>query len=197
MRFMLAQEPGIEVVGECENGADAVEAVRRVRPDVVLLDLLMPVMDGLTALRSIMEIAPDTRVVVLTSDRDDSRIIEAVRGGALSYLLKTSGVEQIVESIRAAARGESTLHPAVAARLMRQVRQPQEIDSLSAREREVLEGLARGRSNKEIGRALGIREETVKHHVSSILSKLHLADRHQAAIYALQRHLVSLDHALD
>jgi NarL family two-component system response regulator LiaR len=199
MRFMLMQEPDIEVVGECENGAEAVQAVGRLRPDVVLLDLLMPVMDGITALRSILEVAPLTRVIVLTSDQEDRRIVEAIRAGALAFLLKTSGVEQIVESVHAAARGESTLHPTVAARLMQEVRHPQPdgVDALSARELEVLSGLARGRSNKEIARALRIREETVKSHVSSILSKLHLADRYQAAIFALQRRLVPLDEALD
>jgi NarL family two-component system response regulator LiaR len=199
IRFLLSQEPGIEVVGECENGAQAVQAVQRLHPEVVLLDLLMPVMDGIAALRSIMETAPLTRVIVLTSDQDDRRVVEAIRGGALSYLLKTAGVEEVVDSVHAAARGESTLHPLAASRLMQEVRRPKPemVDELSARELEVLGALARGRSNKEIARALGIREETVKTHVSNILSKLHLADRHQAAIYALQRRLVPLDQALD
>jgi two-component system, NarL family, response regulator LiaR len=171
----------------------------RLQPDVVLLDLLMPVMDGITALASIVEAAPLTRVIILTSDQDDGRVMEAIRGGALSYLLKTAGVEEVIESVRAAARGESTLHPIAASRLMQEVRRPRDemIDELTARELEVLGALARGRSNKEIARALGIREQTVKTHVANILSKLHLADRHQAAIYALQRRLVPLDSALE
>jgi NarL family two-component system response regulator LiaR len=199
MRFLLSQEADIEVVGECENGAQAIEAVVRLQPDVVLLDLLMPVMDGITALASIVEAAPLTRVIILTSDQDDGRVMEAIRGGALSYLLKTAGVEEVIESVHAAARGESTLHPIAASRLMQEVRRPRDemIDELTARELEVLGALARGRSNKEIARALGIREQTVKTHVANILSKLHLADRHQAAIYALQRRLVPLDSALE
>jgi NarL family two-component system response regulator LiaR len=199
MRFLLSQEKEIEVVGECEDGAQAVRAVRRLRPDVVLLDLLMPVMDGIAALHAIMEIAPETRVIVLTSDRDDRRVLEAVKAGATSYLLKTAGVEEVVESVHAASRGESVLDPSVAARLMEEVRRPRRtlVDELSARELEVLGALARGRSNKEIARSLGIAEETVKSHVSNILSKLNLADRRQAAIYALQQRLIPLEDALE
>jgi len=198
LRFLLEQEEGIQVVGECADGGEAVAAMRGLRPDVVLLDLLMPRVDGLTALPELKAAGPEVRVVVLTSDQDDDRILEAIRGGASSYLLKSAGVEEVVGAVRAAARGESVLAPSVAARLLQEVRRDRApLDSLSKREQDVLILLARGRSNKEIGRALFIGEETVKTHVSNILAKLHLPDRRQAAIYALQRRLVPLDSALD
>lgn len=197
LRFLLGQEEGIEIVGESIDGHDAIDAVARLRPDVVLLDLLMPKVDGLAALPLILRSRPEVRVVVLTSDQDDDRIVEAIQAGALSYLLKTAGVEEVVAAVRAAAAGETRLAPSVAAKLIKEVRRQHEpADTLSERERDVLVQIARGRSNKEIGRDLGISEETVKTHVGSILSKLHLADRQQAAIYALQRRMVPLDTAL-
>ncbi len=198
LRSLLQQEEGIEVVGECGDGGEAILAVRRLRPDVVLLDLLMPRVDGLAALPEIRAARPEARVVVLTSDQDDVRIVEAVRAGAVSYLLKTAGVEEVVGAVRAAARGESVLAPSVAARLLQELRRDRApLDGLSKREQDVLILLARGRSNKEIARDLFIGEETVKTHVSNILAKLHLPDRRQAAIYALQRRLLPLDTALD
>jgi len=198
LRFLLQQEDGISVVGECADGAEALDAVRRLRPDVVLLDLLMPHLDGLAALPGLKAARPDLRIVVLTSDQDDERIVEAIRGGATSYLLKTAGVDEVVAAVRAAARGESVLAPSVAARLVKEVRRARtSVDALSKREQDVLILVARGRSNKEIARDLVIGEETVKTHVSNILAKLHLPDRRQAAIYALQRRLVPLDSALD
>lgn len=197
LRFLLDQEDGIEVVGECADGQKAVDDVARLKPDVVLLDLLMPKLDGLAALPLVKQARPETRVVVLTSDQNDDRIIDAIRAGAISYLMKTAGVEEIVAAVRAAASGESRLAPSVAARLIKEVRRDRErTDTLSEREREVLVQIARGRSNKEIGRELQIGEETVKTHVASILSKLHVADRQQAAIYALQQRMVPLDSAL-
>ena len=197
LRFLLGQEDGIEVVGESVDGKDAIDAVARLRPDVVLLDLLMPNLDGLAALPFILRARREVRVVVLTSDQDDGRIIDAIQAGALSYLLKTAGVDEVVAAVRAAASGETRLAASVAAKLIKEVRRKREpTDSLSEREREVLVQIARGRSNKEIGRALGIGEETVKTHVQNILSKLQLADRQQAAIYALQQRMVPLDAAL-
>jgi len=200
LRFLLQHESDIEIVGEAADGEQAVAAVGQHVPTVVLLDLLMPKMDGLTALRAIKEISPSTQVIILTSHQGDDELFEAIKAGALSYVLKTAGVDVVVESVRAAARGESLLDPSVAAKVleeMRRGRDRDEVDPLSRREVEVLSALARGRSNKEIAKELSIGEETVKTHVSNILSKLHLADRTQAAIYGLQKRLVRLDDALE
>ena len=200
LRFLLQQEPGIEVIGEAEDGGQAISMVRDDVPSVVLLDLLMPNTDGLTALREIKRISPATQVVILTSHQGDDQLFEAIKAGAVSYVLKTAGVNAVVESVRAAARGESMLDPSVAAKLLQEMRRRRDrdtVDQLSPRENEVLTALARGRSNKEIARELSIGEETVKTHVSNILSKLHLGDRTQAAIYGLQQRLVRLDDALE
>jgi NarL family two-component system response regulator LiaR len=200
LRFLLQHEADIEIVGEAADGEQAVALVRQHVPAVVLLDLLMPKMDGLAALRAIKEISPSTQVIILTSHQGDDELFDAIKAGALSYVLKTAGVDVVVESVRAAARGESLLDPSVAAKVleeMRRARGRDGVDPLSRREVEVLSELARGRSNKEIAKELSIGEETVKTHVSNILSKLHLADRTQAAIYGLQKRLVRLDDALE
>jgi NarL family two-component system response regulator LiaR len=200
LRFLLRQQPDLEVVGEAADGDEAIASVREHVPAVVLLDLLMPKTDGMTALREIKRISPATQVVILTSHQGDAQLFDAIKAGAISYVLKTAGVETVVESVRAAARGESMLDPSVAARVleeMRRLRDHEEVDQLSKREIDVLTALARGRSNKEIAGDLSIGEETVKTHVSNILSKLHLADRTQAAIYGLQQRLVPLDKALE
>jgi two-component system, NarL family, response regulator LiaR len=200
LRFVLEQQDGIEVAGEAVDGAQAIAMVRDQVPSVVLLDLLMPGVDGLTALREIKRISPATQVVILTSQQPDAGLFDAIKAGAGSYVLKTASVDTVVDSVRAAARGESVLDPSVAARVldeMRRVQKDGSPDQLSRREVEVLTALARGRSNKEIAKELSISEETVKTHVSNILSKLHLADRTQAAIYALQQRLVPLDDALE
>jgi NarL family two-component system response regulator LiaR len=196
LRFLLQHESDIEIVGEAADGEQAIAMVRQHVPSVVLLDLLMPKMDGLTALRSIKEISPSTQVIILTSHQGDEELFDAIKAGALSYVLKTAGVDVVVESVRAAARGESLLDPSVAAKVLEEIGR-EEVDPLSRREVEVLSALARGRSNKEIAKELSIGEETVKTHVSNILSKLHLADRTQAAIYGLQKRLVRLDDALE
>jgi NarL family two-component system response regulator LiaR len=196
LRFLLQQEHDIEVVGEAGDGDEAVKAVSDQVPAVVLLDLLMPKTDGLTTLRMIKQVSPATQVVILTSHHGDEQLFDAIKAGAISYVLKTAGVDAVVESVRAAARGESLLDPIVAAKVLEEVRRARPRDSpdeLSKREIEVLSALARGRSNKEIARELSIGEETVKTHVSNILSKLHLADRTQAAIYGLKQRLVPLD----
>jgi len=196
LRFLLEQQADIEVAGEAADGEEAIEAVRGQVPAVVLLDLMMPKIDGLTALREIKRISPATQVVILTSHQGDAQLFDAIKAGAISYVQKTSGVEAVVESVRAAARGESRLDASVAAKVLEEVRRPrapEAVDQLSKREIEVVTALARGLSNKEIASELGIGEETVKTHVSNILSKLHLADRTQAAIYALQKRLVPLD----
>ena len=201
LRFLLSQEPGIEVAGEAADGIAALEAIRRIHPDVVLLDLFMPQMDGLAVITAMREEQLAAAVLVLTSSQDDEHLVRAVKAGALSYLPKTAGVDQVIESVRAAARGESVLQPAATARLLRELRRGAEsgadpLRQLTPRERDVLKALAQGRSNREIARALSVTEETVKSHVSSILGKLGLADRTQAAIFALQHHLVPLDQAL-
>jgi two-component system, NarL family, response regulator LiaR len=195
LRFLLEQEPGFEVVGECSDGGQVGESVRRLRPDVVLLDLIMPGVDGITALRELKLSRPGTRVVILTSHRGDDRVLDAVAAGADCYLLKTAGVEDVISTVRAAAAGQSVLHSEVAARVLRRLREPDRkpVDRLSRREVEVLVALARGRSNKEIATELAIGEQTVKTHVSNILDKLHLQDRTQAAIFALRQRLVPLD----
>jgi two-component system, NarL family, response regulator LiaR len=199
LRYVLEDEPDIEVAGECGDGNAALEAIARLRPDVVLLDMLMPGLDGLGVLEKLKEQPLRPAVIVLTSFVEDGRALEAVRAGALSYLPKTIAVDRVVEAVHAAAVGGSVLDPAVAALLVQRVRGEGEDDPLqvlSPREREVLAVLSRGRSNREISRTLSLSEETVKSHVSSILTKLDLQDRTQAAIFGLQRGLVPLDEAL-
>jgi NarL family two-component system response regulator LiaR len=204
LRFLLESERGIEVAGEAADGVAALEAIGALRPDVVLLDLLMPGLDGLGVLAALNEETAGGRsgsrpaVIVLTSSADDQHLVQAIRAGALSYLPKTAGVDQVVDAVRAAARGESVLQPAAMARLLRELRQggSDPLARLTPRETDVLKAIAQGQSNREIARALALSEETVKSHVSSILAKLGLADRTQAAIFALQRHLVPLDQAL-
>jgi NarL family two-component system response regulator LiaR len=201
LRFLLEQEDGIQVIGECADGPSAIQAVRTLEPTVVLLDLFLPGQDGIGVLGQIKQDRPATEVLMLTSSQDDEHLLAAIRAGALAYLPKTAGVDRVVAAVRAAARGESVLEPRLAARLIREVRQAtvrrRPLEQLSPRELEVLAGLARGRTNRQIARTLGVGEETVKAHVSSILAKLGLADRTQAAIFGLQQRLVPLDQALD
>ena len=202
LRLVLSQEEDIVVAGECADGLRAIARLAALRPDVLLLDMVMPGADGLVVLEAIRSGAAGWRpnVIVLTSFQEDERVIAAIRAGALSYLPKTAAVEQIVAAVRAAARGESVLEPVTATLLVRQVRdgtKARPLDALSPRERDVLAGLARGKSNRQIAHALTIGEETVRSHVSSILAKLGLTDRTQAAIFGLQQGLVPLDSALD
>lgn len=197
IRFLLEQQPDIVVVDEGCNGTQAIKLATDLLPDVILLDLLMPEMDGVTAVREIKRITPATQIIVLTSYYEDDQIFGVIKSGALSYLLKDTTPHDLVTAVRAAARGESVLHPMVAARVLREMKQQSPLNELTPRELEVLMRIARGRSNHEIALDLGIGEQTVKTHVSNILSKLHLADRTQAAIYALQQRLVPLKEALD
>jgi NarL family two-component system response regulator LiaR len=191
---LLATYGEIEVVGEAASGQEGVELAVRLLPDVVLMDLVMPEMDGIEATRRVKAASPSTQVIVLTSYSEDERIFPAIKAGALSYLLKEIGPEDLVRAIRAARRGEATLHPTVAARLMQELSgaRTSPLDELTEREREVLACIAQGMSNAKIADYLIIGERTVKTHVSNILSKLHLQDRTQAALLALRERLVRL-----
>lgn len=199
IRALLATEPDMEVVGEAENGTQAVEAVERLSPDLVLMDLVMPEMDGIEAIRLIRAKRPETRILVLTSFETDEKVFPAIKAGALGYLLKDSEPEDLVRAIRQVAGGESSLHPAIARRVLRELTQtserPAKGEELTEREVAVLQLVARGLSNQEIAARLVISEATVRTHVSSILAKLHLASRTQAALYALRQGIASLDNA--
>ncbi len=195
LRYMLEQHLEFEVVGECEDGEQAVARAAELVPDVVLLDLLMPKLSGVQTIRELKRLVPNTRIIVLTSYYEDHLIYEAIKAGALSYLLKEAGPIELVEAIRAATRNESRLHPKVAMHLLHEMREQREsaLNDLTAREMEVLTHIARGQSNAAIAADLTISEPTVRMHVANILTKLHLADRTQAAIFALQKRIVPLD----
>jgi two-component system, NarL family, response regulator LiaR len=184
LRVSLGVDPSLEVVGEAADGAEAVRLAHRLRPDVVLMDLLMPELDGISATELIRRELPDTEVVALTSVLEDASVVGAVRAGAIGYLLKDTRAPELRRAIKAAAAGQVQLSPSAAARLMREVAPPQRPDTLSERETDVLRLLAHGLANKEISRDLGIAEKTVKTHVSSILGKLGVQSRTQAALYA-------------
>jgi DNA-binding NarL/FixJ family response regulator len=195
LQMFLALEPELEVVGEAANGLEAQQLAHQLMPDVVLMDLLMPEMDGVAATEVIRRELPDVEVIALTSVLEDQSIFDAIRVGAIGYLLKDTQADKLCEAIKAAAAGQVQLSPQVAARLVREVRAPESPETLTARETEVLRAVARGLSNKEIAEALFITEKTVKTHVSNILSKLGLPSRTRAALYALKTGLVSLEEA--
>ena len=192
LRMFLSLDPELEVIDEAVDGAEAVKKAKELKPDVVLMDLLMPVMDGITAIGIIRRELPDTEVIALTSVLEDSSVIGAVRAGAIGYLLKDTESDELCRAIKAAAAGQVQLSPKAAARLMREVRAPDSPETLTERETEVLRLLAQGQSNKEIAHALSIGEKTVKTHVSNILSKLSVPSRTQAALYAVRIGLVSI-----
>jgi DNA-binding NarL/FixJ family response regulator len=191
LRMFLALDPELEVVGEAADGAEALRLAHEVHPDVVLMDLLMPVMDGIAATAAIHRELPDTEVLALTSVLEDASVTGAVRAGAIGYMLKDTHAEELCRAIKAAAAGQVQLSPQAAARLMREVRAPESPETLTEREIEVLRLLAQGRANKEIARALQIGEKTVKTHVSNILAKLGVQSRTQAALYAVHIGLVA------
>jgi two-component system, NarL family, response regulator LiaR len=195
VRALLETQPDISIVGEAASGVEAVRLCADYAPDVVLMDLLMPGLNGVEATRQIKQVSPRSQVVVLTSYHEDEHILPAVRAGALSYLLKEAGPDELLAAVQKAARGETTIHPRVAAKMMRTLqgadaKEENHFDDLSKRELEVLRLVAEGLSNASIGEALFISEKTVKSHVGNILSKLHLTDRTQAAVYAWRRRLV-------
>ena len=194
---LLSREQDIEVVGEASDGQEAIDQAINLHPHIVLMDLVMPHVDGIEAIRQIAIEQPGVRILVLTSFSTDDKVFPAIKAGALGYLLKDSRPDELIESIRQVARGESWLHPTIARtvlhELARPVDQPATPQPLTRRELEVLRQVARGLSNHEIAERLIITELTVRTHVSNILGKLHLASRIQAALYALREGLASLD----
>ena len=191
LRMFLGVDPELQIVGEARDGKEAVELARQLNPDVVLMDLLMPVMDGLHAIAAIRAEMPDVEVVALTSVLEDNMIIDAIRAGAIGYLLKDTEAHELVRAIKAAAAGQVQLSPEVAVRLLREVRAPEPaVEQLTERETDVLRQLALGMSNKEIAQTLFIGEQTVKSHVRHVLSKLGLPSRTQAALYAMRIGLI-------
>lgn len=197
IRALLATEPEIEVVGEASDGAEGLVAAARLKPDVILMDLVMPNMDGIAAIQQLLSIQPDARILVLTSFEADDKLFPAIRAGALGYTLKDFGPDELVRAIRRVFRGDSSLHPAIARKVLSELanppKQPATGEALTEREAEVLRLVARGASNQEIAAALRISEGTVRRHVSIILQKLRLSSRTQAALYALREGLAPLN----
>ena len=193
LRMFLGLEPEFEIVGEARDGAEALQMVRSLEPDVVLMDILMPGMDGIQATEEIKKENPQVEVIALTSVLDDATVISAIRAGAIGYLLKDTEADELIGAIKAADAGQVQLSPKAAERLVREVRAPDNPEKLTAREVEVLRLLAEGKANKEIATQLNISETTVKTHVSNILMKIGLTSRTQAALYALRLGLVSGD----
>jgi NarL family two-component system response regulator LiaR len=197
LRDFLELQGDIEIVGEASSGEEGVQLARELLPDVVLMDLVMPGIDGVETTRRLKAASPSSKVIVLTSFADDNKVFPAIKAGAISYLLKDISPEELAHAIRAAQRNEAVLHPEVAAKLMQEFSTPKSseapVDQLTPREMDVLRLVAKGMSNKEIAEKLIISEKTTKTHLSNILSKLHLADRTQVAIYALRQRLVPME----
>jgi two-component system, NarL family, response regulator LiaR len=197
LRTLINTEPGMELVGEAANGAEAVEKARKLNPDVILMDLVMPVMNGLDAIVEIRRENPQARILVLTSFVEDDKVLPAVKAGALGYLLKDTLPDELIEAIRNVYKGEPSLDAAVALKLMREIREPVKSPSLEEalthRELDVLKLVGLGLSNQEVANRLFISEWTVRTHVSEILTKLHLSNRTQAALYAVKKGLVELE----
>ncbi|MGQ0550105.1 MAG: response regulator [Armatimonadota bacterium] len=191
LRMFLGLDPDLEVVGEVGDGEEALRLSREIRPDVVLMDLIMPVMDGIAATKIIRSELPDVEVLALTSVLEDASVVGAVRAGAIGYLLKTTEADELRRAIKAAAAGQVQLSPEAASRLMREVRAPDSPETLTERETEVLRLVAQGMGNKQIAHVLHVGEKTVKTHVSNILAKLGVQSRTQAALYAVRIGLAS------
>lgn len=196
-RALLAEVEGIEVVGEAADGQAAIDEATSLRPDVILMDLVMPGMDGIEAIRQIKDSQPDARILALTSFAADDKVFPAIKAGALGYLLKSADPEDLLQAIKQVYHGEPSLHPSIARKVLQEIRQPHErpatTDPLTDREVEILHLVAQGLSNKQIADQLCIAEVTVRTHVSNILGKLHLANRVQAALYALREGYAALD----
>jgi two-component system, NarL family, response regulator LiaR len=196
LQTLISSEPGMVLVGEAADGVEAVLKTRSLQPDVILLDLMMPRQDGLAAIQQIKQENPAARILVLTSFAEDDKLFPAIKAGALGYLLKDTSPEQLLQAIRDVHQGKSSLDPAVAIKLIRELNRPTTLplsaDPLTDREIAVLKLVAQGQTNQEIAQALVISERTVGNHINSILSKLHLANRTQAALYALREGLATL-----
>ena len=197
LRGLIGTEPGMELVGEAADGDEAVLKARSLRPDVTLLDMVMPRKNGVEAIQEIKAENPDARILILTSFAENDKVFPAIKAGALGYLLKDSSPQELFQAIRDVYQGKSSLHPLIARKLIREINQPSDLpptkEPLTEREVEVLRLVAQGLSNQEVSKRLFISERTVGNYVSSILSKLHLANRTQAALYALREGLTSLN----
>ncbi|OGO24151.1 MAG: hypothetical protein A2Y54_04130 [Chloroflexi bacterium RBG_16_51_16] len=190
---ILSFQPDVEVVGQAEDGLQAVEVAKATRPDVILLDLVMPLHDGLTAIPRLKAVAPEARILVLTSFQDNDRVYQAIKAGALGYMLKDATRTQLLESIRNTASGQASIHPSIAVKVIQDFDHQNETfymnDTLTRREMDTLRLIARGLSNQEIAAELVVHERTIAKYVSSILNKLHVSNRTQAALYALREGL--------
>jgi len=199
IRALLEAEANIDVIDEAADGVETVLKTRSLNPDVILMDLMMPRKSGIEAIEEIKQEDPDARILVLTSYSDDEKVFAAIKAGALGYLLKGTSTKELLQAIQDVYRGESSLHPAIARKLIRELNRPSSLppadEPLTEREIEVLVYVARGYSNQDIANSLFISERTVRTHVSNILSKLHLANRTQAALYALKEGLTNLEEA--
>jgi NarL family two-component system response regulator LiaR len=197
LRALIATEPGLELIAEASDGVEAVSKVHALKPDVILLDMMMPRKDGLGAIEEIMKDQPNARILVLTSFAEDDKVFPAIKAGALGYLLKDSSPQELLQAIRNVHNGEASLHPTIARKLMRELNQPPSLppttDPLTEREVDVLRLVAQGLSNDDIAEKLVVSERTVRTHVSHILDKLHLANRTQMALYAVREGIAKLD----
>ncbi len=197
LRTLITIKPGMEVVGEAKDGVEAVLQAKSLNPDIILLDMVMPRKNGLEAISEIKQDNPDARILVLTSFDDDDKVFSAIKAGALGYLLKDSSPQQLLQAIHDVYQGQSSLHPTIALKVIREINEPPDRppteNPLTSREEEVLRMVAQGLINEEIADKLAISKWTVRTHVRNILAKLHLANRTQAALYALREGLADLD----